>query len=95
MKNANPKGYKLDDSIYIVALKEPSFRDGEQFSGCQRFRIGSGKVLGVAISKWQQRVVCVATVLCLDCGHGGESVHTMKLHRTLLGHTNECKAAEI
>lgn len=48
----------LDGSVYIVALKEPSFRDGEQFNGRQRFGIGSGKVLGVAISKWQQRVVC-------------------------------------
>lgn len=86
------KVYTLEDSIYIVALKELSFRDGEQFSGCQRLGIGSGKVLGVAISKWQQRVVCGETVVFLDCGDGGKfSVCTMKLHRTTLVHTNNVR----
>ena len=51
--------------------------------------------MGVAISKWQQRVVCGETVVCLDCGEGGKSVRTVNLHRNLLVHTNEYKAAEI
>ena len=51
------KGYTLGDSIYLVSLNEPSFRDGGQVSGCQRFGMGSRKVLDVAINKWHQRIV--------------------------------------
>ena len=70
MKNASAVGYTLCDCTYIAFLKEPSFRDREQFSGCQRFGTGSEKVLGVTINERQQGVVCGETVLHLDRGDG-------------------------
>ena len=40
---ANPKGYKLCDSIYVTFLKWKNYRNEEKVRGCQWLKKGSGQ----------------------------------------------------